>query len=225
MSPRISSALSLFFACFLYFSATSAFAQSGESIFVPVNPQNESNIQNSQQSPLNQLINLQRNFYRIVLTFDERARQVESVSRRFESDYLKLQENRAIQQDSDQGNNYPLTGYSILVKEPTMCAELDNALKIYIKKNAADLSAVITQLVAETQNYSEAQKAETAAIIRTAIHASDTDYQRAQEILYLCLYRYKSMTGNPTKYSVEKTLREWFTIQAPLLDLWLGPVD
>ena len=225
MSLKTKSVLRLFLACFLYFSTTLAYAQSGDSIFVPAYPQNDPDIQKSQPSPLNQLITLQRNLYRIVLTFDERARQVESVSRRFESDYLKSQEYRITQQDSDSASNYTLTGYGTLVKEPTMCAELDNALKNYIAKNATDLKAAVTQLVAETQHYTDAQKKETAAVIRTAIHASDTDYRRAQEILYLCLYRYKSMTGVPTRYSVEKTLREWFNIQAPLIDLWLGPVD
>lgn len=212
---------------FLMLTASSAYAQSDESIFVPVQSETTANTQNSQATPLSQLLSLQLNLYRVVLTFDERAKQYENAHDHFETMLLQAKENQLVQNNghSKQDALYSIPGYSAVVKEPTLCAELDNALKSYIKKHAQDLTVVVTQLTQETQNYSEQQKAATATAIHTALTSSGINVRRAEEIMYLCLYRYKNELGSPRKYSVEKTLREWFTIQTPLIDLWLGPVD
>ena len=218
---------SALFSFFLIFTATSAYAQSNENIFVPIPSSNESSVQNQHSSPLSQLISLQLNLYKVVLTFDERAKKFENAHDHFETMLLQARENQMVRNNDaaaqDPIHNIP--GYSAVVKEPTLCAELDNALKSYIKKHSQDLTAVVTQLTAETQNYSEQQKAETASFIHSTLKSSGIDIRRSEEILYLCLYRYKNELGVPRNYSVEKTLREWFTIQAPLVDLWIGPVD
>ena len=182
---------SLIIAVLILFSFTNTgFAQNNDDIFVPVqNPSAQTS--EKQASPLNALIQLQNNLYRIVLTFDERA------------------------------SHYSGTSSS----ESSFCSELDNSLKNYVKKNSAEVQSLVTQLVAETKDIAPQQQAEISKSIHIAMTSSGVNRKRAQEILYICLYRFKNEDGTPKNYSVEKTLREWFTLQAPLVDLWLGPVD
>lgn len=179
------------------------------------------------QDHVAQFVQLQTDMYRIVMTFDARAKHVEKAIIPFEAAELQRQEQQALAgKNADPIPRSPENAarYSILVSEPTLCKELDESLRRYIDKNTPELEAVVKSFTAETLKMSETQKAETAARVRETLHAYP-DLRRAQEILYLCLYRYKNDVGQPRPYSVEKTMRAWFNIQLPLVDAWLGNVD
>ena len=207
-----------------------AFAQSA--IFVPADgihagEPSPNDAANLKQDDIARFVQLQIDLYRVVMTFDARAKQVEKAIRPFEeAELLRMEQQALAGKDAEQIPRTPENAarYSLLVSEPTLCKELDESLRRYIEKNTPALEAVVKSFTAETLDMSDAQKAETAARIRTALQAY-TVLRRAQEILYLCLYRYKNDVGMPRPYSVEKTMRAWFTIQLPLVDAWLGNVD
>lgn len=204
-----------------------------QSIFVPAEGSLNSEVQQNQASAptkqdyINHFVQLQIDLYRVVMTFDARAKQVEKAIRPFEEAELQRMEQQALA--GKNAEPIPRTPehaarYSLLVSEPTLCKELDESLKRYIEKNTPALEAVVKTFTAETLKMSENEKAETAARVRDTLQAYP-DLRRAQEILYLCLYRYKNDAGIPRAYSVEKTMRVWFNIQLPLVDAWLGNVD
>ena len=221
----------LSFPIFLSLLSAPGIAAAQSSIFVPAGSSLADDTALPAPEPaqdyVSQFVQLQTDMYRIVMTFDARAKQVEKNIIPFEEAELQRQEQQAL-----AGKNAaPIprspenaARYSILVSEPTLCKELDESLKRYIDKNTPALEAVVKSFTAETLKMSESQKAETAARVRETLHAYP-DLRRAQEILYLCLYRYKNDVGMPRPYSVEKTMRAWFNLQLPLVDAWLGNVD
>ena len=138
----------------------------------------------------------------------------------------QLDKNDYLQQHPEAPEDAPSggEGYAILVQEPTLCAQLDDALSRYIAKNGNALSIAVADLTKKTNAMSEAEKAAEAQKYRVAM-AAIPELRRAQEILYLCLYKYKNDNGVPTAYSVEKTMRKWYVIETPLVDAWIGNVD
>lgn len=217
---------------FILALAAPSFA-AAQSIFVPADGSLLGETQQNQPSaPLSKddidhFVQLQIDLYRVVMTFDARAKQVEKNIRPFEEAELIRSEQQALagkNAEPIQRSPENAARYSLLVSEPTLCKELDESLKRYIEKNTPALEAVVKTFTAETLKMSEPQKAETAARVRDTLQAYP-DLRRAQEILYLCLYRYKNDAGMPRAYSVEKTMRNWFNIQLPLVDAWLGNVD
>lgn len=222
LRPLILSTFLCSLACPLY-----AQAQSSSEIFIPVNP-TEQTQETQNTSPLSRLIALQSELYEIVLSYDPTAKQVEKFLPAFEEGWLQIQQNHAMNPSSDVPlitQAYNLPNASLLLKEPTLCARIDADLKDFVRSHAQEVQHLVKQISADTSKLSDEQKNSLAQSIHTAKAASKTDYRRAQEILYLCLYKYKNDIGASRSYSVEKTLREWFNLQAPLIDLWIGPVD
>ena len=197
----------------------------GESIFVPI--ENSAQLQENPVETgdsLGRIIALNRDLYRLVMTFDAKAKQVERYQPRYERGQLEKREFELTHPDTPFESEDAGIGYSVLVQEPTLCAQLDEALKRFIAKNGDPLSHAVADLTQKTKEMSEAEKAAEAEKYRVAM-AAIPEVRRAQEILYLCLYKYKNENGIPTAYSVEKTMRNWFVIETPLVDAWLGNVD
>ncbi len=197
----------------------------GESIFVPI--ENAAQVQDNpveSGDSLGKLISLHRDLYRLVMTFDAKAKQVERYQPRYERGQLEKREFELKHPDTPYESEEAYAGYSVLVAEPTLCAQLDEALKRFIAKNGDALSYAVADLAKKTNAMSEDEKAAEAEKYRVAM-AAIPEIRRAQEILYLCLYKYKNENGIPTAYSVEKTMRSWFVIETPLVDAWNGNVD
>ena len=205
-----------------------AWAQQDDAILVPVpTEENDQPNERNQSDPVMRLIALQNGLYDVVLTYDAAAAQVEKAQPKFEESWLQLQQSHALHPSGIPLSQqvYDLPFAALLLKEPTLCARIDQDLKAFIRAHTAETEQLIKRISTDTANFSDEEKASLAKSIRTARAASHTDQRRAQEILYLCLHRYKNEIGVTKPYSIEKTLREWFNIQAPLVDLWLGPVD
>ena len=208
------------------FWGTAAVAQTPEeSIFIPAadvapNHADDAEVSNS----LAKLISLHRDMYRLIMTFDARAKQVERFQPRYERGQMEKREFQLKYPDTPYEPEEVYGGYSVLVQEPTMCAQLDETLKRFIAKNGDALSHAVSDLTKQTKTMSDAEKAVEAEKYRVAM-AAIPEVRRAQEILYLCLYKYKNENGIPTAYSVEKTMRSWFVIETPLIDAWIGNVD
>lgn len=203
-------------------------AQAQDGIFVPADvPQAQEQQQPQQQSALAKWVSLDAGLYDVVLQYDDTVRIGERAERRFEPAFLRDYEDKMRHPDRDYNVYTPSEWgyYNTLIHEPTACNQLDKALAQYIAKNSSQLSHTITQLINETKDYSEEQKIQTAAKLQTAFAAAAPNKKRAQEILYFCLHRFKNEIGVQKPYSIEKTLRNWFNIEAKLLDVWLGPVD
>ena len=217
--------IAFFGAVLLMFCAHMSFAQ--ESIFVPAEMPHESHTaDDSQKSALSRWISLDAGLYHVVLRFDARSQQVERAERLFEPAYLSSYEFKMLHPDSE--NTDPAPGwsqYATLMREPTMCSELNKAVAQYIAQNKAELDSVISKLVAETKDFSEDQKIQMASGVRTAFSAAVPQKDRAYEILYQCLHRQKNEVGVPKSFNFEKTLKDWFIIEARLIDAWMGPVD
>ncbi|MBO4350825.1 MAG: hypothetical protein J6A01_07780 [Proteobacteria bacterium] len=210
---------------FAILSGTANAQTPGESIFVPI--ENAAQVQDNPVEPgdsLGRLIALNRDLYRLVMTFNAKAKQVERYQQRYERGQLEKREFELKYPDTPYESEEANIGYSVLVAEPTLCAQLDEALKRYIAKNGDALSYAVADLTKKTNAMSEEEKAAEAEKYRVAM-AAIPEVRRAEEILYLCLYKYKNDNGVPTVYSVEKTMRSWFVIETPLIDAWLGNVD
>lgn len=208
-------------------SSFTANAQTPEAgIFVPLeNSAPTDKITTSGNSDsLDRLITLQRDMYRLIMTFDAKAKQVERYLQRYERAQLEKREFQLKYPDTPYESEDANIGYSVLVQEPTLCAQLDEALKRFIAQNGDALSLAVSDLTQKTNSMTEQEKALEAEKYRVAM-AAIPEVKRAQEILYLCLYKYKNENGMPIPYSVEKTMRNWFVIQTPLVDAWLGNVD
>ena len=173
---------------------------------------------------LREYIRLQADLYRIVMTFHEQAKGVEREIRNHEEIVIR---NHALKMTTpavtleDGTTGVPGVTY---FRVPSLCAELDASLKRYIDKNTGPLDHAVRELVAKTKQMTEDEKAAMADKIRGLL-AEIPNMRRAEEILYLCLYRYKNELGVQPPYQVEKTMRIWFSHQEPLLDAWLGNVD
>ncbi len=219
-------------ACFVAFvmsmTGTLAFAQ--ESILVPLekeNPSEKSAALNlgTMNDDIGRWLLLQSDLYRVVMTFNEQAKQLERVIYKNEEarnvnheiQMTAKSEGRAPDESGNYGGEMPIIGSSL-------CQELDASLQRFIDKNKAALDEVVHSLVKYSSNLSDTEKDAVSTRMRTTI-AAMSDRKRSQEILYLCLYKYKNESGVPTTWSVEKTLRQWYVIQLPLIDVWLGNVD
>ena len=203
------------------------YALAQDDIFVPVDPSQEQTAQPSKPSPLSRWVALDAGLYDVALQYDAQIRIAERAERQFEPAYLRNYEHKMLNPESTDNVYTPSEWgyYSTLMHEPTACNQLDKALAHYISKNSAELDATMTQLIAETKDFTEEQKAQMAQTLRTAFAAAVPNKRRAQEILYFCLHRFKNEIGVQKPYSMEKTLKNWFIIEARLLDEWLGPVD
>ncbi len=184
------------------------------------------------QSALKTWIRLQSGLYGIVIRFDAQAAEMEKHLPAFEK-YCRDRRAEDIRNglNPDKFNfaaaNLPpkiRDSFNAVEREPTMCKNLDDALKTYIAQTEQALSAVVRTLARSAQKADDAQKADIARRLADASEAM-TDRNRAREILYLCIYKLKSESGKPRSYSVEKTMRQWYRIQLPVLDAWLGNVD
>lgn len=220
------------FACITSFlmSMTGAFASAQESILVPMEKPNlpeKSAVSDvtTMTDDMGRWLSLQSDLYRVVMTYNEQARQLERViykneeSRNVNHEISMTAKSKGLEPDENgnYGGEMPIIGSSL-------CQELDASLQRYIEKNKTELDQVIQNLVKYSSKLSEQEKETVSAGMRTTIAAMPAR-KRAQEILYLCLYKYKNESGVPTTWSVEKTLRQWHVIQLPLIDVWLGNVD
>lgn len=187
----------------------------------------DSNDLHPASSPVDTWVRLQTGLYDLVFTFDEQAKRMEKYLPAFE----KLQLEKRVAAVKNQGNDdhkrpslEEQIQFDAVAREPTMCALLDQKLKSYILDNRDALDSVVKAIVQMTATMDERAKADFAKRIAVA-SAAITTRQRAQQILYLCVYKLKDETGKPRDYSVERTMREWYRSQLPILDAWLGNVD
>ena len=211
---------------FVILLGAAAHAQTpNESIFMPMgdSAQTTETVVGTGDS-LGKLISLHRDLYRLIVTFDAKAKQVERYQERYERGQLEKREFQLKHPNTPYESEDTNVGYSVLVAEPSLCAQIDESLKRFIAKNGDALSHAVSDLTKKTKAMNDAEKAVEAEKYRVAM-AAIPESKRAQEILYLCLYKYKNANGIPTAYSVEKTLRQWFVIETPLVDAWLGNVD
>lgn len=172
-------------------------------------------------------ISLNAGLNQTVMRFDEQARDMERHLSAFERTQLKSHLDAARASADGQNPSSPRTpeewrAFNAVAREPSMCTQLARALNAYIQAHTNDLSDVITRLAALP-----ADPDSRTAQARAISDALDTvpNQRRTQEILYLCLYKQKNELGQPRPESVEKAMRNWFRIQLPLLDAWLGNVD
>lgn len=172
-------------------------------------------------------ISLNAGLNQTVMRFDEQARDMERHLSAFERTQLKSHLDAARASADGQNPSSPRTpeewrAFNAVAREPSMCTQLARALNTYIQAHTNDLSDVITRLAALP-----ADPDSRTAQARAISDALDTvpNQRRTQEILYLCLYKQKNELGQPRPESVEKAMRNWFRIQLPLLDAWLGNVD
>ena len=93
-----------------------------------------------------------------------------------------------------------------------------------MQKHLPAFEQYVLERTNEAANASDDEKRSISKRLATAT-AAMANRKRAQEILYLCIYKLKSETGKPRNYSVERTMRIWYRIQLPILDAWLGNVD
>ena len=177
-------------------------------------------------------IALQNGLYDVVVRFDEQAAAMQKHLPAFEQ-YVLERTNEAIRAGENVAKiSYQVAKmppktqlqYNAVAAEPTVCAQLDTALNAYIAHVTPALEATIDTLVRTTANASDDEKRSISKRLATAT-AAMANRKRAQEILYLCIYKLKSETGKPRNYSVERTMRIWYRIQLPILDAWLGNVD
>ncbi len=201
-------------------------AHAQESIFVPM-PTTESEPQEApvNDDALSNWIKLQADLYKIVLTFDEKAKLLErnilhNEQVRLNNDEIRFKALSANRKPNESGNY----GGEEQIYSSTLCSELNDTLNRYIDKNTSALDGVVKKIVAETASMDETQKASYSQRIQVAV-AAIPNLRRSQEILYLCLYKYKTEAGVPAAWSLEKTLRKWNAVQVPILDAWLGNVD
>ena len=221
-----------------WFGVPLAQAQEGENIWVPaanvIPPEGRDAVAAEPGDALMGMVNLQRDLYRVVMTFDEQARRVEGMLIWYEQARIQNHEKRMSglvpQPDPDTVQIDPETGEPVFddglihFKTPLLCSELDESLRRYINKNVDQMEKYAKTLAAEAQKLTDGEKAETAERLRVAL-AAIPELRRAEEILYICLYKYKNDAGVPTTYSVEKTLRSWYMAQEKLVDAWIGNVD
>ncbi len=178
----------------------------------------------TKEGALDEIVRLQTDLYKVVLTFGSQAEIVESEIRKHEeivihNHELKMTVKPVVLEDGS--TEVPGVLY---FRVPTLCSELDESLKRYIAKNSPALESAVQILAEQSKSMSETEKAETAQKIRVAL-AAIPNLRRAQEILYICLYRFKNELGYQPPFMVERTMRTWFGMQEPLLDAWLGDVD
>lgn len=200
-------------------------AQAQESIFLPLSGDESEHADVPADDTLQSWIKLQSDLYKVVLTFDEKAKQLEKHLLLNEQARLHNEEIRFNAQSShwkpDENGNY---GGEQQIYGSMLCSELNESLDRYITKNIPALDDAIQKLTADSAGMNETQKAAFAGRIQVLL-ASVPNIRRSQEILYLCLYKYKTESGMSAPWSVEKTLRRWYMVQAPILDIWLGNVD
>lgn len=209
------------------FACAGASAQ--ESIFVPFEKPTEAQEMNqvvsSASDDVEKWIELQSGLYKIVKTFDEQARQLERVM--LSNDEARVNNHLIEIQAKSSGieaDEYGKYGGESPIISSSLCQEMDASLDRYISKKTPELDVVVQSLTNKTKSMSDAEKAEFAKRLNMLI-AGIPELRRAEEILYLCLYKYKNEAGFPTTWSVDKTLRKWFAVQQPLLDAWIGNVD
>lgn len=204
-------------------------ARAQESIFVPLESVEASSgdgqAVSSASDDVEKWVELHSNLYRIVMTFDEQAKQLERVLLKNEEARLNNEQvvmhAKARGIEPDENGNY---GGEMPIIGSSLCQELDASLDRYISKKTPELDVVVQSLTKRTQALSEGDKAEFAKRLNMLI-AGIPALKRSEEILYLCLYKYKNEAGMPTSWAVDKTLRRWYAVQQPLLDAWIGNVD
>ena len=184
------------------------------------------------RSALKTWARLQTGLYDAVIRFDAQAAEMQKYLPAFEKFCLERRaEDVRNGLNPDKSNVAPANlppkiraAFNAVEREPTMCKNLDDALKAYIAQTEPALSAAVQTLARHAITADDAQKF---AIARRLADESDAmaHRKRAQEILYLCIYKLKSECGKPRNYAVEKTMRQWYRIQLPVLDAWLGNVD
>lgn len=177
-------------------------------------------------------IALQTGLYDVAMQFDEQAAAMQKHLPAFEK-YVLERQNDAIRNGENVDkilytpSNMPAKTqiqFQAVAAEPTLCAKLDAALKNYVATSTPALESTIATLVRTTKDADDEQKRDISKRLAVA-NAAIANRKRAQEILYLCIYKLKSETGKSRDYSVERTMRQWYRIQLPILDAWLGNVD
>jgi hypothetical protein len=198
-----------------------------DSIFVPLDSGEAMAPAVVPADALARYVALQAGLDTVVYGFDEAASQVHKHTRLFEAAELKNRESRFLnpEQPAQRMTLSEQARYDLLVREPTLCKNLNDAISQYVTQHTAELEGVVQQLMAQTSAMDDVAKNAFAQKLQTALAASSPHKRRAQEILYQCLYKNKGATGLPLDYSVEKTMRNWFMIQQPLIEAWIGHVD
>lgn len=181
----------------------------------------------AQGDAMERYVVLQAGLDNVVYAFDEQAAHVKKHTQAFEVSELKKRESRFLNPDQppQRMTFTEQARYDLLIREPTLCSRLDEAIRQYVSANSLTLDTVVQQLKQQTETMDDAAKQAFAQRLQTALAAARPHKARVESILYQCLYKNKNDLGMPRDYSVEKSMRNWFMIQQPLIDAWIGNVD
>ena len=179
------------------------------------------------EKALETLCRLHELLYRLPLQYKTQYASLEKHRKLVELDTIRMEQQKKLDPDVEEYPERTQTErfYSYqFTQEPTLCAQLDQELNVFISLHEAELQTAVDALVAATPAMNEEQRARVAKKLAdcTQTNAATED---ARQILYACIYRTKNIRNVPLAYSVEKTMRRLFKIQEPLFDAWLGNVD
>lgn len=174
---------------------------------------------------LSTYIQLQKDFYANLTCFEERAETVLSYLREFESLQI-VKKQISFETPEVEWKETPdwVRIKNIVTAEPTVCAEVDQAIASFIDANAPVLRSVVNTLIEQTKRLDETQKMAFAQTIRDAFR-DVPEMNKIRQLMAMCVYKQRNEAGGIVNYSVEKKWRTWYHIQKPLLDAWLSLDD
>lgn len=112
-----------------------------------------------------------------------------------------------------------------ILGEPTLCASLDRDIKNFILQYEPKLTVAVQSFAEIGVIGDEALSIKWIDILNRMRAANAPKHARAQEVLYYCTARNKSLSGAAKGYSVERSMGKWVELQKPMTDAWLGNTD
>ena len=177
------------------------------------------------QDAIRTLCTVSENLYKIPAAQISTVRNMEKYRNRQERLTIQIEQQKKLGQNPEI-NPADNGGAELFLKEPTVCKTLDESLKAYIAAHEQEVTAAVKQLLAQTATMTDEDKAAAAKRFAACLNPNAKPFIRdAQQVLYVCVYRQKNIRNVMLNYSVEKTMRQFQQLQAPLVSAWLGNMD
>ncbi|MCL2326155.1 MAG: hypothetical protein FWC40_06650, partial [Proteobacteria bacterium] len=168
-------------------------------------------------------------FYALVASYWNRYRANADALPGFEREWLLEEVNARLAGEPSPRPSLQSGAQKTLLAEPTLCAELNKAILGFTAEHESTLRQAAKAVNETMPGMDETARAELARAYASAFPTDNSalgvSQRRAQKILYFCIYRTQTPANKPRTYSVERTMRRFNEIQAPLTNAWLGNLD
>lgn len=157
----------------------------------------------------------------LVLSYEARYKNIERGDLALEEAVLDEAYGRGGLDVSPQGH--------VMLDDPAnelvFCGSLDREIKTFILQHESKLVTAAQNFAGIPALNDESLSIKWVDILSRKRAPNAQRHAKAQEILYYCIARNKTLMGVIKPYSLERSMKKWFELQKPLIDAWLGNTD